>query len=113
MPAPAREARLAEFSGVIVRRYCDCGALNRCVCGLPRADSGWTVDRLQRLRILRLEGHSVSECAFQLGQDAQQTNIAINAMLGRTPAHALAVLERQARHGVPVTRFDDGVGDGW
>jgi hypothetical protein len=113
MPASARRLPLSEFSGALIRRYCGCGALNRCCCGLPKPDSGWTVERLQELQALRHEGHSVSDCAFQLGQDAQRVNIAINVMMGRTPAHALAVLERQARHGVPVVRFDDSVGAGW
>ena len=81
----------------IVRRYCGCGVLNRCICNLPRPASGWTIERLSELRRLKCEGLSLDDAAFELGESRQRCNIALNALIGRTPAHALAALEHQAK----------------
>lgn len=90
--ARASPARLAGF----VRRFCECGALNRCVCNRPRPASGWTVGRLSYLRELMHDHGSVGVAADVLGDSVQRCNLALNALLGRTPAHALAALEAAA-----------------
>lgn len=110
MAAAART--VADFADIIVRRYCACGQLNRCTCGLPRPSSGWTVGRLAELRTLRREGFSLEHAAFQVASTPQRCNIALNALVGRTPGHALAVLERQAKNGLAPVKFDDER-EGW
>lgn len=90
------ETDFRRFPG-LVRRYCRCDFVRRCTCGDPTPASGWTVERLARLRALMNEHGSVAIAAFLLGEPAQRCNIALNDLLGRTPAHALAVLEARAR----------------
>ncbi len=80
----------------LVRRYCGCGGLNACRCGLPRPNSGWTVASLTRLRTAMRDHGSLQIAAAELGDSVQNCNIALNALLGRTPTHALAALEAKA-----------------
>jgi hypothetical protein len=95
-----------------IARFCGCRS-GACNCGLKRPMSGWTVESLTELQNEMRLHLSLKAVVEQLGGDTQGYNIALNALLGRTPAHALAVLERMARHGVPVIQFDDDVGEGW
>lgn len=87
---------LDNLAGALVRRYCGCGSMNRCVCGLPRPASGWTVERLEQLKALSKGGADLATAASALGETAQRCNRALDAMIGRSPTHALAFLERQA-----------------
>lgn len=76
-----------------IRRFCSCGADNRCVCGRPRAVTGWSIGGLMEVRrIMRLH-HSLAAVVVQTGRSSHDCNIALNALMGRTPAHALAALE--------------------
>ncbi len=81
-----------RFPGLI-RRFCSCGKINICVCGLPQTNSGWTVESLTRLRLSMQEHGSVQVAAFELGETVHRCNVALNELLGRTPQHALAALE--------------------
>ncbi|WP_312203874.1 hypothetical protein [Brevundimonas sp.] len=59
--------------------------------------SGWTVGRLSALREL---AHSfrgdLTEVAAALGCDKADCDIALNALLGRTPTQALQALEARS-----------------
>jgi len=78
---------------LIVRRFCACGAMNRCDCDLPPPRSGWTVDSLTELRQLMREHGSLETVAMITGVSRRDCNVALNALIGRTPVHALAALE--------------------
>lgn len=80
----------------LVRRYCSCAIPATECCDLPQRHSGWTVERLAALR-REMQAHgSVQKAAEALGESLQRCGIALFALLGRSPAHALAALERQA-----------------
>jgi len=83
----------SRFPATIVRRFCACGARNRCRCDLPPARSGWTVEGLVELRQLMREHASLETVALLTGASRRECNVALNALVGRTPAHALAALE--------------------
>lgn len=59
--------------------------------------SGWTAGRLSALRDL---AHSfrgdLTEIAAALGRDRADCDIALNALLGRTPTQALQALEARS-----------------
>jgi hypothetical protein len=95
--AAALPSRDAVLQGGLMRRFCSCGLQNHCVCGLPRPASGWTVGRLSMLRELMREHGSMTIAAQLLGESTHNTNLALDALLGRTPTHALAVLEAKAK----------------
>lgn len=78
---------------LIIRRFCACGAMNRCVCDLDPPRSGWTVEALAELRQLMREHGSVETVAMLTGASQRDCNLALNALIGRTPTHALAALE--------------------
>lgn len=86
----------------IVRRFCDHPLRERgphgwdrppCLCGLPRPVSRWTVAKLARLRQLMHEHGSVAIAARLLDERVHDCDIALAALMGRTPAHALAAIE--------------------
>ena len=81
------------FPAAIVRKFCACGATNRCRCDLPPGRSGWTVEGLTELRQLMREHASLETVALLTGASRRECNVALNALVGRTPAHALAALE--------------------
>lgn len=97
-------------SAGMLRRYCACGVINRCGCGLPVAASGWSVAGLQDLRDLMREHGSLHAVAALTGRSVRECNRALNALIGRTPAHALAALEGHDPDW--RIRFDDDVA-GW
>ena len=82
-------------SGGFLRRFCECSP-GRCACGLPQTRSGWTVESLTELRDLMALHRSVAIVARMTGWNARDCNIALNALMGRTPVHALAALEALA-----------------
>lgn len=92
-PETRRETRL--FSSV-VRRFCACELERICRCGLPRTRSGWSVESLTTLRATMREHGSLETTAAVLGESRRRCNVALNALIGRTPAHALAALEHLA-----------------
>ncbi len=65
--------------------------------GAKPGRSGWTVGRLSALREL---AHSfrgdLTEVAAAMGRDKSDCDIALNALLGRTPTQALLALEARA-----------------
>lgn len=77
----------------IVRRFCACGTMIRCHCDLPPARSGWTVEGLAELRQLMREHGSLETVALITGASRRDCNVALNALIGRTPVHAFAALE--------------------
>lgn len=85
----APPARLSVF----MRRFCCCGRCNVCHCGLPRPTSGWTVERLTRLRAEMALHNDLTIVAELLGETRHGCNLALDALLGATPTHALARLE--------------------
>ena len=84
-----------QFAG-LVRRFCGCDFVRVCHCGLPQTRSGWTVGALSRLKLEMQEHGSLQRAAETLGESRQRCNIALDALLGRTPTHALAALEAKA-----------------
>lgn len=102
----AAGAALLTSAG-IVRRYCDCGVRQSCRCGLPLASSGWSVAGLTDLRDLMREHGSLKTVARLSGRSVRECNRALNALLGRTPVHALAALEGHDPD--RVIRFDDDI----
>lgn len=80
----------------IIRRYCACDLERVCRCDLPRTLSGWTVGKLSRLRLAMQEHASLSVAASEVSETLQRANIALEALLGRTPSQALAALEARA-----------------
>lgn len=80
----------------IIRRYCRCDLERICRCDLPRTLSGWTVGKLSRLRLVMHEHGSLSTAAAEVAETLQRANIALEALLGRTPTQALAALEARA-----------------
>ena len=85
-----------QRGATIVRRYCSCDFTRVCRCGLPATRSGWTVESLAALKRANREHGSLSRAAAEVGEPLQRTNIALEALLGRTPAQALAALEARA-----------------
>lgn len=77
----------------VIRRFCECGVHNRCSCGRPPRVTGWTVAKLAELRELMRDHGSVAIAAARIDETVHECNRALNALLGRTPAHALAALE--------------------
>jgi hypothetical protein len=89
----ATQDPLSPFPATIIRRFCACGTKNHCRCDLPPARSGWTVEGLVELRQLMREHASLETVALLTGASRRECNVALNALVGRTPAHALAALE--------------------
>lgn len=77
----------------VVRRFCACGSGLRCECELPQPRTRWTVERLAELRELMRDHGSVAIAAARLDETVNGCNLALDALMSRTPAHALAVLE--------------------
>lgn len=91
-------APIGVLQDQLVRRFCGCGADNACRCGLPRRLTGWTVESLTELRQLMHDHGSLHAAAALLGETSHECNLALDALMSRTPTHALAVLEaRKAR----------------
>lgn len=64
----------------------------------PRGRSGWTIAKLALLRELNREFRSdLVEIADLLGETRHHCNLALDAMLGRSPIEAYAFLEARAR----------------
>lgn len=56
-----------------------------------------TADELAQLRMLKRMGHGNTALGLRFGRTATDIDIALNALLGRTPAEAAATLnEREA-----------------
>lgn len=89
-------AHALALGPALVRRFCGCGAANDCRCGLPRPQTGWTVDGLAELRQLMREHGSLETVAYLTARTRHECNLALDALLGATPVHALARLEAQA-----------------
>lgn len=79
-----------------IRRFCSCGVNNRCSCGLPLPATGWTVAGLTEVRQAMKEHLSLSAVVEITGRSRHDCNVALFALMGRTPAHALAALEAKA-----------------
>lgn len=79
-----------------VRQYCRCASAAVCDCDLPQRQSVWTVESLQQLRQRRLAGYDLNQAAQAAGVTLQECNQALDALLGRSALHALALLEAQA-----------------
>jgi hypothetical protein len=110
MPTTAPDA-MRPLPAAIVRRFCDCGITNRCHCDLPPARSGWTVEALAELRQLMREHRSLETVAELTGASRRECNVALNALIGRSPAHALAALEaRKVRQCGRDARRNGGAG---
>lgn len=82
--------------GSFVRRFCSCGFVRACGCGEAQPISGWTVTGLTELRQLMREHGSLLRVAALLMRSGRDCNVALDALLGRSPTHALAVLEARA-----------------
>lgn len=95
MYAPTTTIEPRQFTA-LVRRFCSCDFVRVCHCGLPQTRSGWTVAALARLKREMQEHGSLQRAAETLGESRQRCNIALDALLGRTPTHALAALEAKA-----------------
>lgn len=98
-PMPSRPSegdRYRQLGAMVLRRFCGCPIAGGCVCGLPRPTTRWTVDRLDRLWALMKEHGSVHVAAQLLDETVHECNVALDALLGRTAAHALAALEAKA-----------------
>lgn len=80
----------------IIRRYCRCDLERICRCGLPSSRSGWTVAKLARLQQAMREHGSLGPAAAEVGETRHRANVALDAMLGKSPVHALAALEARA-----------------
>lgn len=94
--ARAGEAVPSAFLGAIIRRFCSCELERVCRCGLPRTRTGWTVASLSRLREVHGQTHDLTLTAMMLGETRNRCNLALDHLIGRTPAHALAALEAAA-----------------
>lgn len=79
-----------------IRRYCSCDLERICRCGLPSSRSGWTIDKLTRLQQAMREHGSLGPAAAEVGETRHRANVALDAMLGKSPVHALAALEARA-----------------
>jgi hypothetical protein len=63
----------------------------------PMTRSGWTVSKLTELREVAADfGGDLTEIASLIGETRRRCNIALDALVGRTPEQALAVLEAAA-----------------
>lgn len=80
----------------IIRRYCSCDLERICRCDLPHTLSGWTVAKLSQLRMTMRDHGSLSIAAAEVSETRQRANVALEALLGRTPVQALAALEARA-----------------
>ena len=80
----------------IIRRYCSCDLERVCGCDLVRTRSGWTVEKLIRLQQAMREHRSLRAAAAEVEETCHRANLALDAMLGKSPAHALAALEARA-----------------
>lgn len=98
MPAVSTIEAFTAQPGFI-RRFCSCGAVNRCACGLPRPESGWTVAGLTALRQAMKDHLCLATVSAVTGRTTHDCNVALFALMGRTPAHALAALEAKAAKG--------------
>tara|TARA_R110002167_G_scaffold12963_6_gene54894 strand:+ start:5971 stop:6252 length:282 start_codon:yes stop_codon:yes gene_type:complete len=78
----------------LLRRFCSCDFT--CSCGAERPQSGWSVSGLTELRALMLEHHSLTKVSALLSRSQRDCNVALDTLLGRSPTHALAVLEARA-----------------
>ncbi len=87
---------MGSLGPMILRLFCACGADNHCRCGRDKPASGWTVAALEDLRDLMREHQSLFTVAALTGRTRRECNVALDALLCRTPTHALAVLEAQA-----------------
>lgn len=90
----AAEHALA-MGGRLIRRYCSCASAEPCTCGLKPRKSGWTAKELAALQATMKQLASVSAAALKLQRTTHDCNRALDVLVGRTPAHALAVLETQ------------------
>lgn len=97
------------LGGRLIRRFCHCALEQLCRCGLQPSRSGWSVAGLIELQQLMAEHGSVATAARLLNRTLQDCNIALDRLMGRTPAHALAALEawaeRRQREGRPAAPF--------
>lgn len=80
----------------LVRRFCACDFVSPCRCGLEPPKSGWTVAALTEVRDLMREHRSLAVVASLTSRTRRDCNIALDALLGATPTHALARLEARA-----------------
>lgn len=92
----ATAAIRSERKPGIIRRYCSCASLRLCTCSLPAPRSGWSIERLERLRQVMREHGSLAIAAAAVDETLQRANIALEALLGRTPEQAMAALEARA-----------------
>lgn len=91
----------------LIQRYCACpdaptqrryGPDTPCGrCGLRQPKSGWSVEALRSIKTLMREHGSLAAVAQLTGRTAQDCNLALDTMLGRTPIHALAWFEARER----------------
>lgn len=88
----------------LLRRFCRCDFVSPCGCGQEPPRSGWTVAGLTGLRDLYREHRSLTRVAALTSRRQHDCNVALDALLGRTPTHALAVLEAQAAKNLRVPR---------
>lgn len=94
MTATATATERLEHTAV--RRFCACGRNNVCRCDLPRPLTSWSVEALQQLRQRRIAGYDLKQAAAAAGVTVQECNQALDALVGKTATHALAVLEARA-----------------
>lgn len=84
------------LGGRLVRRYCSCEPRTPCVCGLKPTRSGWSAPALAELKLAMKQLGSVTATAHRLNRTTHDCNRALDALIARTPTHALAVLEAQS-----------------
>ncbi|RYE61087.1 MAG: hypothetical protein EOP20_00695 [Hyphomicrobiales bacterium] len=84
------------MGGALLRRFCSCPARTTCVCGLKPTKSGWSAPALAELKLAMNDLRSVSVVAVRLNRTTHDCNRALDVLIGRTPQHALAVLEAQS-----------------
>lgn len=89
-------AHALALGGALVRRFCSCDPRGECGCGLKRTRSGWSVPALAELSLLMKQHGSVAAVALQTRRTVHDCNRALDELLGRSPTHALAVLEMQS-----------------
>lgn len=88
----------------LLRRFCSCELERACTCDAEPSLSGWSVEALTELwELMRLHG-SAATAAHLMRRTLRDCNVALDALLGATPTHALARLEAQAAKNLRTPR---------
>lgn len=108
----ATAAICAPTNPGIIRRYCVCELGRGCLCDLASSRSGWTIEKLARLRQSMRDHGSLSIAAAEVDETVRRANVALEALLGRSPQQAFAALEAKvARERYEAEKASQGSGD--